>query len=555
MTTSRRHHVVVVGAGVAGLAAAHFLSRPRDGADSGEPHVQVTVLEGSARLGGKLQVSEVAGLPIDAGAEAMLARRPEGLDLVRDLGRADDLVYPGTTSAAIWSRDALRPLPARQVMGVPADLPELARSQILSGGGLARAPLDLVLPKTPRGADVSVAAYVGARLGREVVDRLIEPLLGGVYAGRVDELSFDATLPALAESARTHRSLIAAARTLRRSAPRDAGPVFTTLTGGLGTLPDGLAAAVRARGATVRTEAMVRELARTPAGWRLTVGPARAPEYVEADAVVIAVPARPAARLLAAESPAAAGELNAIEYASMAIVTLAYNANALTRPLRGSGYLVPAVEVGATGVKAVTFSTEKWPHLTQPAASPHADPLSHSDPLTHPPTPPLNHWTEAPRGALGAAQGIVVVRASIGRYGEEHTLQRSDDELKAAAITELARTCGAGELPIDSRVTRWGGGLPQYTVGHADRVARIRSAVARLPGLAVCGAAYDGLGIPACIATARAAATRVLDGLADRAESRHGSSHGEAEGAGAQQRNPVHDVVGLPSEEPRPDRP
>jgi protoporphyrinogen/coproporphyrinogen III oxidase len=521
MTTSRRHHVVVVGAGVAGLAVAHFLTRPRGGAQlRGPADVRVTVLEGSARLGGKLLVSEVAGLPVDAGAEAMLARRPEGLGLVRDLGRAEDLVHPGTTSAAIWSYGALRALPAGHVMGVPADLPELARSHILSGGGLARAPLDLVLPATPRGADVSVAAYVGARLGREVVDRLVEPLLGGVYAGRVDQLSFDATLPALAASSHTHRSLIAAARTLRRATPADAEPVFTTLADGLGTLPDLLAASVRARGGSVRTDAMVRELRRTASGWRLTVGPARAPEYLEADAVVIAVPARPAARLLAAEAPAAARELDAIEYASMAIVTLAYHTSAFTRPLRGSGYLVPAVEVGDTGVKAVTFSSNKWPHVT--------------------------------RDALGT----IIVRCSIGRYGEEHTLQRSDDDLKAAAITELARTCGVGELPIDSRVTRWGGGLPQYTVGHADRVARIRSAIAPVPGLAVCGAAYDGLGIPACVATASAAATRVLDGLADRAESSHGSSDGdtEAEGAGAQQRDPVHDVVGLPGEEPRPDR-
>src|SRR5918992_2629197 len=172
-------HVVVVGGGVAGLAAAYFLGRAE---------VRVTVLEGSPRLGGKLRVGEVAGLPVDEGAEAMLARRPEGLDLVRDLDLADRLVYPGTTTAAIWTRGALRTMPAGHVMGIPADLPALARSQILPGRGLARVPLDLVLPATPRGADVSVADYIGARLGRELVDRLVEPLLGGVYAGRVEEL-------------------------------------------------------------------------------------------------------------------------------------------------------------------------------------------------------------------------------------------------------------------------------------------------------------------------------------------------------------------------------
>jgi oxygen-dependent protoporphyrinogen oxidase len=475
--------VVVIGGGVAGLAAAYFLSGPR-----GRDAARVTVLEGSPGLGGKLRVSEVAGIAVDEGAEAMLARRPEGLELVRDLGLTEGLRYPGTTAAAIWSYGALRAMPAGQVMGVPADLVALARSQILSRPGVVRVGLDLVRRPTPRGGDVSVAGYVGARMGRELVDRLVEPLLGGVYAGRVDDLSFDATLPAIAQAARSHRSLVAAARAIRAEGPApdsaSAGPVFTTLEGGLGTLPRALADAVGAAGGTIRTEAMVRELRRTTEGWRLTVGPARDPEQIDADAVVIAVPARPAARLLAADVPAAARELDGIDYASMAIVTLAYASTAFPRLPAGSGYLVPAVEVGKTGVKAVTFSTTKWPHLTR----------------------------DLP--------GTVVARCSIGRYGDEHTLQRSDDDLKAAAITELAHTCGTRELPIDARVTRWGGGLPQYSVGHADRVARIRSAIAGAPGLTVCGAAYDGLGIPACVATARAAATRVLDHLADQAESR-----------------------------------
>ncbi|MCW2903435.1 MAG: protoporphyrinogen oxidase [Streptosporangiaceae bacterium] len=496
-------HVVVVGGGIAGLSAARWLVR--GGA-------RVTVLEGAPEVGGKLRVSEVAGLPVDEGAESMLARRPEGLDLIRDLGRSDQLVYPATTSAAILSRGALRRMPTGHVMGVPADLRALAASRILSRAGLARVPLDLALPRSPRGADVSVADYVGARVGHELVDRLVEPLLGGVYAGRTEELSFDATLAGLAGAARTHRSLITAARSVRDAAPKNAGPVFTTLPGGLGTLPALLAEAVTAGGGTVRTNAMVRELARTAAGgWRLTVGPARQPETVEADAVVIAVPAQPAGRLLAGAAPAAAAELARIEYASMAIVTLAYSSTAFPERPGGSGYLVPAVE--RRDIKAVTFSTIKWPHLAE------------RDPHT------------------------IAVRCSIGRYGEEHTLQRPDEDLKAAAMTELADTCGVGELPIDARVTRWGGGLPQYTVGHADRVARIRAAVAGQPGLAVAGAAYDGLGIPACVATGRAAAARVLEHLEGHGESRHGSD-GEAEGTRPQRQDPLHDVVGLPGEDP-----
>lgn len=496
MTTS---HAVVVGGGIAGLAAARMLARGG---------VRVTVLEGSPRIGGKLRVSEIAGIPVDEGAESMLARRPEGLDLVRDLGRTGDLVNPGTSSSAILSRGALRRIPAGQVMGVPSDLRALAASQVLSPGGLARVPLDLVLPETPRGADVSVAGFVGARVGREVVDRLVEPLLGGVYAGRAEELSFDSTLPAVATAARAQRSLISAVQGIRDAAPKDPGPVFASLPDGLGTLPGIVADDLLAAGGTIRTGTMVRELRRRPGGWRLTLGPARDPERLDADAVVIAVPAGPASRLLGADVPAAARELARIEYASMAIVTLAYRATAFPRLPKGSGYLVPAVEnaARASHVKAVTFSSVKWPYLRE------------RDP------------------------GLIAVRCSIGRFGEEHALQRTDEELTAGAIAELAATCGVSELPAETRVTRWGGGLPQYNVGHADRVARIRAAVAAEPGLAVAGAAYDGLGVPACIASARAAAARVLEHVRgpEDPRSREGVDHvsdgagGQAEGTRAQ---------------------
>ena len=173
--STARPHVVIVGGGIAGLAAAFFL---RD-----EP-VRVTVLEGSPRLGGKLSVSEVAGVAVDEGAEALLVTRPEGTGLIAEVGLAGDRVAPGTTSSAIWTLGALRPLPRRQFMGVPSDLAELARSGVVSGAGAARASQDLELPPTARDGDVPVADYVGARFGAEVVDRLVDPLLGGVYAGR-----------------------------------------------------------------------------------------------------------------------------------------------------------------------------------------------------------------------------------------------------------------------------------------------------------------------------------------------------------------------------------
>jgi protoporphyrinogen/coproporphyrinogen III oxidase len=479
--TDSRPHVVIVGGGIAGLAAAYFL---RD-----EP-VRVTVLEGSPRLGGKLSVSEVAGVAVDEGAEALLVARPEGTALIAQLGLDGERVEPGPTSAAIWTLGALRPLPRRQFMGVPSDMAELAKSGVLTGEGVARAGEDLELPPTARDGDVSVARYVGARFGAEVVDRLVDPLLGGVYAGRSEDLSFDATLPALAAASRKYRSLAEAARSLlpAQAPPADqdgqpaggtraGGSVFTTLAGGLGTLPEFLA---KASGAQVRTGAMARELSRAEAGWRLTVGSAADAERVDADAVILAVPARPAGRLLASVpgASAAVAAFAEITYASMAIVTLAYPRSAFPGPglaaLGWSGYLVPAVDGRA--VKAVTFSTVKWPHLG-----------------------PLE-----------------IIRSSVGRIGEEALLQRADEELAALAVAELAEVTGVRGAPAATRVTRWGGALPQYNVGHLDRVARIRAAVASQPGLAVCGAAYDGVGIPACVGTAHAAASQVTAFLAAR---------------------------------------
>jgi oxygen-dependent protoporphyrinogen oxidase len=486
--TNAQPHVVIVGGGISGLAAAFFL---RDEA------VRVTVLEGSSRLGGKLSVSEIGGVAVDEGAEALLVTRPEGIALIAEAGLSDQRTVPGPTSSALWTLGALRPLPRRQFMGVPSDMTELAKSGVLSDEGVARASQDLELPPTARDGDVPVAQYVGARLGQEVVDRLVDPLLGGVYAGRSAELSFDATLPALAAASRKHRSLAEAAQSLlpspapasaspaQASGTRAGGSVFTTLAEGLGMLPAYLA---KVSGAEVRTAAMARELAPAGSGWRLTVGSAATPEQFDADAVILAIPARPAGRLLA-DVPGVSAAVTAfgeISYASMAIVTLAYPRSAFPGPglaaLGWSGYLVPAVD--GRVVKAATFSTVKWPHLAG-ATAPGCEPLE-------------------------------IVRCSVGRIGEEALLQRADDDLAALAAAELAEATGVRGAPAATRVTRWGGALPQYTVGHLDRVATIRATVAAQPGLAVCGAAYDGVGIPACVATARAAASQVLAFLAAR---------------------------------------
>ncbi len=463
-------HVVVVGGGIAGLAAAVAL---RDGAHRALPAVRVTVLEASGQVGGKLRVSDLAGVPVDEGAESLLLRRPEAVTLARAAGLGPDLEDAATSRAAVWSRDALHPLPAGTVMGVPSDLRALAATRLLTGRELARVPVDSWLPRTAYGDDVAVGRYVAARLGRAVVDRVVEPLLGGVYAGRADELSLEATVPQLAAHARRERSLVAAARASRAEADQAAGgadgAVFGAPRGGVGRLPDAVA---RLSGADVRTGATVRELRRTPTGWQLVVGPTRSTELVDADAVVLAVPAAPSARLLRPHAAAAASALAQIRYASMAVVALAFPATAFPEPPTRSGFLVPPVE--GRSVKAVTFTSTKWGWYAE------------------------------------QAPGLVLVRASVGRLGEEAVLQRDDAELVDLVLADLTDLLGVTDPPIDARVTRWGGGLPQYAVGHRARVERIRAAVAALPGLAVAGAQYDGVGIPACVASGEQAAVEVL---------------------------------------------
>jgi oxygen-dependent protoporphyrinogen oxidase len=439
--------VVVIGGGLAGLTAAYLLVA--------EGH-EVTVLEAAPRVGGKLCRLEVGGALVDVGAEAMLNRRPEGVDLARELGL--DVVHPAVQSSRIWTRGELRPLP-RSVMGVPVDLAELRASGVLSDAGLAR--VEAETPGTALGEDLSVGELVASRLGDEVVDRLVEPLLGGVYAGHARRLSARATVPQLVALAE-RGSLLGA------ELPSSDVPVFAGLAGGVARLTETLVERLAER-ADVRTGATVRELTRTTAGFVVTVGPTTGIEGIEADAVVLATPAAPTARLLGDAAPAAATGLAGIDYASMVVVTLAFELDQVAHLGDSSGFLVPPVD--RHQIKASTFSFAKW------------------------------GWV----GEAGAGQGVGHLRTSLGRQGEEASLQRSDDDLVAASLADLAEAAGITARPVATHVQRWGGGLPQYAVGHLDRVARIRDAVGAVPGLAVCGAAYDGVGIPAVIASARAA--------------------------------------------------
>ncbi|GAB3590083.1 protoporphyrinogen oxidase [Angustibacter peucedani] len=466
--------VVVVGAGIAGLAAAWELVQhdPVAAAD-----LEVVVLDAAPRVGGKLVVGEVGGVTVDLGAESLLARRPEALELAREVGLADDLVTPRPVGAALWSAGDLHPLPAGTLMGVPSSTTGLAG--LLDDDGLAavsREPEQVWAPV--EADDVAVADLVARRVGAGVVDRLVEPLLGGVYAGRAAALSLRATVPALWDAAVRGRSLVETARGAAERGTSTQGPVFAGVRGGVGRLPLAAAAAVRERGGRVRTGTTVRSLARTSSGWRLVTGPTTDEVVLDADAVVLATPAAPTARLLRDVAPAAARALGEVEHASVALVTFVLDRTTATG-LTGSGVLVPPVD--GRYAKAATFSSTKW------------------------------GWVD------DAATDRVVVRASVGRHGGIEDLQLPDDEVARRVLADLRELPGVTlSDPLEVQVTRWGGGLPQYAVGHLDRVARALADVERHPGLALAGAAYEGVGIPACVASGRRAASAVIADLAVR---------------------------------------
>lgn len=448
--------VLIVGGGIAGLSAALRLR------DTLGDAVDITVIERADRLGGKLATGEFAGSPIETGAETFLVRRPEAVRLVERVGLTDRLRHPTAVSAGLVVDGRLIDMPRGTMMGIPADATGVA--DVVGEASLARiaAEPDTGRPLLGPDEDISVGRLVRDRLGDEITDRLVDPLLGGVYAGRADDLSLEVAIPALAKAARTHTRLTdAVASLLPPPSTATPAPVFGTLEGGLSTLVDAVA---EASAADIRLGLPVRRLERWNTGWRAEIGSTRDPYHLTADAVVLALPARPAARLLTDVDEAAAELIGELDYASLALVSLAIPGADL--PER-SGFLVPATE-GMT-IKAATFFTKKWPHLD-------------------------------------GGNPVSILRASIGRYGENEALRRDDDALVDTTHRELARVLGNDlPRPVAASVRRWGGALPQYRSGHRERMIRARARLVGQP-IALAGAAFDGVGIPACIASGEAAA-------------------------------------------------
>jgi oxygen-dependent protoporphyrinogen oxidase len=443
-------NVVVVGGGITGLAAADRLAR------SG---VAVTLLEASERLGGKVRTVPFAGRELDVGAEMLATRAPEALALCEELGLAGEHVSPPAGTVHLRRGRTLRPLPMRLLSGSPGGVGDLLRSRVLSPPGLLRMAADLVTPSRAPEHDVAIGELVRARWGREGFERLVDPLHGGIHAGSCAQLSAQALAPQLPAALGTGRGLI---RGLRRG-PRRSGPAFVALKGGLGRLTAGLAGRLQEAGADVRPGVAARAVAAPVIGGvRVTTADG---DELWADACILATPAHVSGRLVAGTAPTAAAELDRIASASVAVVALAYPPAALAGLPPGTGFLTATGEPGL--ITACTWSSAKWRHLD-------------GDPAI-------------------VKAFVRRADAALPRHGDEQLAELVHDELREAL--------GLAAGPREALVERFDAGMPQYAVGHGERVARIEAALP--PEIRVAGAAYHGVGVPACVRSGLAAAERV----------------------------------------------
>jgi oxygen-dependent protoporphyrinogen oxidase len=478
-----RPSVVVVGGGIAGLAAAWELTGAQEGPSESTPRIEL--IEESEHLGGALTTLEFCDRVIDLGPDGFLARRPEALALAKELGLEDQLEAIGAAGASIWLKGALEDLPAGLVLGVPTDAKSLRAMKGLSWSSRWSAWRDQHAPKKLKvTGDVSIGLILRTKLGGELTYQLIEPMVGGIQAGRVDELSAAAVFPALYEAAQRGGSLMKALRGAGHTGPaaeRVLGPLFMTLRGGVGSLADELTRQLGERGVVVRTGTAVSALRPTPSGtypWEVDTSDTT----TGASAVILATPAPVAGRLTSALDEVLT-HLVSVSSAGAAVITFVFDAADTTLPATGTGVLVPLATEWHDDIMmitAITFLDRKWAHLRR--------------------------------------EGQILLRAHVGRIDDRRSEVLSDDALAERVRSELTTILGRVGAPIDVCVQRWPQGLPQYYVGHQDLVARARHALSPY-SIRLAGSAYDGVGVPASIGSGRHAAREILTLLAKSEQS------------------------------------
>jgi oxygen-dependent protoporphyrinogen oxidase len=440
--------------------------------------IAAVVLERSSRAGGVIFSEQVDGFTIDGGPDSLLVQKPAGIALCQEIGLGDRLVPTKPPRLAYIQRaGTLYALPAASVLGIPTRVGPFLSTRLFSWRGKARMGAELFVPaRRTDDDDESIGAFMTRRFGREAATYLAEPLLAGIHAGDVDRLSVRALFPQFVEAERTHGSLLRAFRARARTAPptgQQPDGVFRSLPGGLSEMVDALAGTlakgsirtgVSATGLRTRSSGIGTQ----PPGFSVETSDG---ERIEASAVILATPAFVTSELLR-ESDAELSRLcGEIRYTSSAAVVLAFARDAVGHPLNGSGFVVPRVE--GTDILAASWLSSKWPGR--------------------------------------APSDRVLMRAFVGGARDPHALERTDRELVTQSLRALTPLLGIRGQPLFSRVYRWERANAQHDVGHLARMAAIDRALVRHPALHLTGSGYRGVGIPDCIADARATARAVAD--------------------------------------------
>lgn len=451
--------VLVLGGGIAGLASAYELHQSR---------IPFLLLEASPRLGGVVFSEEVDGFNIDGGPDALLIQKPDGIKLCQELGLATRLVPTKEPRLAYIQRAGrLHPLPAASVMGIPTEWAPFIKTRLFTWPGKIRMGMEMVIPKKDGGEDESIGSFMRRRFGQEAVDYLAEPLLAGIHAGDVDRLSIRALFPRFLETEQRFGSLLRHFRA--HPTPRSKDGAFKSLPGGLGEM---IAALERVLPADcIRRNTVVKSVRAEAGGY---VVETTSGEMLRARAVISATPAFVAARTLASVAPNTAQRCGDIPYASAATVAMAFNRDQISHSLAGSGWVVPRVE--ATGIMAGTWLSSKWPGR--------------------------------------APEGKALLRAFFGGARDPKALEKTDAELIDTALQAMRPLIGISGAPLFTRVYRWENANAQHEVGHLDRIAAIDRDLPNHPGLFVTGSGFRGVGIPDCVADARATARKVSEWLA-----------------------------------------
>ncbi|HEX7173814.1 MAG TPA: protoporphyrinogen oxidase [Pyrinomonadaceae bacterium] len=483
--TGGRRRVVVIGAGVSGLAAAHRLVET-----CGAAQLEVVLLEASARPGGTLRTERRDGFLLEGGPDAFISEKPAALDLARRIGLGPRLIETNEAhrKSFVARGNRLHPTPEGFQLLAPSSLWPFVTSGIFSWRGKARMSLDLFLPRRrarDAESDESLADFVRRRLGREALERMAQPMIGGIYTADPELLSLRATMPRFLEMERAHRSLILALRRAARARtspgrPRRRGDasnasgarysLFLSFDSGMQTLTDALAARLPADALRLDTRAAALSFDPQARQWIVRT---HASEEMRADGIIVALPAHSAARLLRETDAVLAAELEAIPYASTATVNIAYRQEDVPHPLDGFGFVVPASERRAT--LACSFSSVKF------------------------------------KGR--APGGCVLLRAFVGGALQPATFELDDERMTQAVRRDLRELLGVEQAPLFTRVERWPRSMPQYHLGHLARVARVRASLRNFPALRLCGNAYEGAGVPDCVRGGEQAADELAASL------------------------------------------